>query len=587
MTGSGKGVSRFAAPLVVLVIVAAVYGSIYSREESISTGIGANLVPAERVLKGEVPYRDFYKIQTPGILLLNAALFKVLGASLLTALRGVLVFKILTVALVFVIARMLVPSFTALIPALLSMIWLPPGGPFRPAPIQYEMLFILAAIYFMLRWIDSSKATDVFAAGLAVGFVALFKQNVGIYSAIAFGLVIVLNVRRLPRSFKEAIRIYVDSWKTNARAHNAAAIGIGLPLAGLFIYLAANRALGAAARVFILGPGEHLQMKLTGYPLPKYAAVILVAGAAALIAAQYFSRKMPGRRILISAAVFFAACACAVAVPQGAIDNSVYWFAPSLFLYSAWQYLRSGGDASYEFGAGRRERGVLLMLLLFSMASYGEVFPRSVRGLLIGTMPPAFLLFTFLFGRMASFNRAGDRPKTRARSPFMPSGRRLAFAVVTIVLAVFALRVILPHYFQFDSGHSPRFKADTELAFDRGRGVYLPGKRAAEVSAAVEFIQSRVPEGGYFFAHALDATSYYFLADRNSPTGATLWNDAGTSDAERARTMKSLRDKQVRLVLTSGQASGGEGYGPLLDYMRDSFHQGGAIGKLIFLERNY
>ena len=582
-----KSPARFVAPLLLLVVVTAVYGSIYYREESISTGIGANLVPAERVLNGEVPYRDFYKIQTPGILLLNAGLFKLLGASLLTALRGVLVFKILTVVLVFVIARMIVPSFIATIPALLTMIWLPPGGPFRPAPIQYEMLFIMAAIYFMLRWMDSRKAVDVFAAGLAVGFVALFKQNVGIYAAIAFGLVIILNTRGLPRSLKEVAGVYVDSWKTNARAHNAAAIGIGLPLAGLFIYLAVNRALGAAARVFIKGPGEHLQMKFTGYPPPKYAAVILIAGAAALLAAQYFSRKAPKHKITISALVFLAASACALAVPQGAIDNSIYWFAPFLFLYAAWQYIKSGGDAPGEFAAGNRERGVLLILLLFSMASYGEVFPRSVRGLLIGTMPPAFLLFTFLLGRMASLNQVDETPQTRARNLFAPPGRRLVFAVTTIVLAVFALRVILPHYFQFDSGHLPRFQADTELAFDRGRGVYLPGKRAMEVNAAVEFIQSRVPEGGYFFAHALDATSYYFLADRNSPTGATLWNDAGTNDAERARTMKSLRDKQVRLVLTGEQAIGGEGYGPLLDYMRNSFHQSAAIGKLIFLERNY
>jgi hypothetical protein len=581
-----KGMARFAGPLVVLVIVTAVYGSIYFREESISTGIGANLVPAERVLKGEVPYRDFYKIQTPGILLLNAGLFKLLGASLLTALRGVFVFKILTVVLVFVIARLIVPSTVAIIPALLAMIWLPPGGPFRPAPIQYEMLFILAAIYFMLRWIDSRNAIDVFAAGLAVGLVALFKQNVGVYTAAAFGLVIILNTRGLPRSFKDALRVYRDSWKTNARAHTVAAIGVGLPLAGLFIYLAINRALAAAARVFVKGPGEHIQMKFTGYPLPKHVVVILIAGAAVLIAAHYLSQKAPKHRTLIGVLVIFGACACAIISPQAAIDNSIYWFAPLLFAYAAWQYLKSG-DGLGEFSEGTRERGVLLILLLFSMASYGEVFPRSVRGLLIGTMPPAFLLLTFLLGRVVSFDQTGEPVDASARNLFAPRGRRLVFAVMTIVLAVFALRVIVPHYVQFDSERGIGFKADTELAFERGRGVLLPNKRATEVTGSVEFIQSRVPEGGYFFAHALDATSYYFLADRNSPTGATLWNDAGTNDAERARTLKSLRDKQVRLVLTSEQAISTERFAPLLDHMKNSFYQSAAIGKLKFLERNY
>ena len=87
------------------------------------------------------------------------------------------------------------------------------------------------------------------------------------------------------------------------------------------------------------------------------------------------------------------------------------------------------------------------------------------------------------------------------------------------------------------------------------------------------------------FAHSLDTTSYYFLADRNSPTAATLWNDTGTNDAERARTIDALREKQVHLVLTSEQALAGERYGPLLDVLRTDFHETTRIGQIIFLER--
>jgi hypothetical protein len=208
--GAPRGLLWVIAPWIVLVVTALIYGSIYFREESLATGIGANLVPAERVLNGEVPYRDFYKIQTPGILLLNAGLFKLFGTSLLTAFRGVLVFKVLAVVMVFVVARLVVSPAAALIPTALSIAWLPPGGPFRPAPIQYEMLFILAAIYFTLRWIGSRRALDAFWAGLAVGLVAVFKQNVGVYLAIAFALALVVNTRGLPRSVAEAKEQYFD-----------------------------------------------------------------------------------------------------------------------------------------------------------------------------------------------------------------------------------------------------------------------------------------------------------------------------------------------------------------------------------------
>ena len=110
--------------------------------------------------------------------------------------------------------------------------------------------------------------------------------------------------------------------------------------------------------------------------------------------------------------------------------------------------------------------------------------------------------------------------------------------------------------------------------------------RAGEVNATVEFVRARVDEGGFFFAHALDSTPYYFLADRNSPTGATLWNDAGTNDAERVRTMQMLRQKQVKLVLTSDQALASERYEPLVEYLTSEFHQTKRIGKTVVLERD-
>ncbi|HYV06374.1 MAG TPA: hypothetical protein VFB82_17380, partial [Blastocatellia bacterium] len=118
------------------------------------------------------------------------------------------------------------------------------------------------------------------------------------------------------------------------------------------------------------------------------------------------------------------------------------------------------------------------------------------------------------------------------------------------------------------------------------RGIYLPKERAGEVNAAVDLVRGRVGDGGFFFAHALDATPYYFLSDRNSPTGATLWNDAGTNDGERVRTMEMLRQKHVQLVLTSDQALANERFEPLLEYLTREFHQTNRIGKLVVLEKN-
>src|SRR6185503_656299 len=220
-----------------------------------------------------------------------------------------------------------------------------------------------------------------------------------------------------------------------------------------------------------------------------------------------------------TACLLAGAAVSALIVPQSAIDNFVFWFAPSLFFYALVEYFRASRNNESEYGAGNPSRGVLLVLLLFAVASYGEVFPRSVRGLLIGTLPPAFILLAFLFGKHRP-HQSRDRSGAKAGSLFALPERAVVFSALGLVLAVFALRTILPHYLDFDSSRRLKFKADTELSFDRGRGVYLPGMRATEANSTVDFIRSRVEEGGYFFAHALDGTSYYFLSDRNSPTGA-------------------------------------------------------------------
>lgn len=565
-------------PVLVFLIAGFVYLSVFRRAESIPTAVGANLVPAERVLKGEVPYLDFYKIQAPGILLINAAVFSLFGTGLLTALATVLVFKVLTIVVVFLCARSVANWKAALIAALLSLVWLAPGGPFRSAPVQFEMFFILSAIWFTLGWISEGQPRNVFMAGVAVGVVAVFKQNVGVYSFIALAGVLLLNRRGVPRSFGEASSLLRESLRNDLRTKLIGLLGVSLPLAAMAGYLIYKGALGAAMGVFLRGPGEHLQSRFTGYPLPKLAAALILASVFLFFIARWLIGRYPRSLTFVNTGLVVAGVLIASLVTEEAINNSVYWFAPCLFATACWFYYRGRGD----YASGNVDRGKLLVLLLFSVAAYGEVFPRSVRGLVIDTIPPAFVLLVFLLrGKLRNENNS-DEP-----SYVWKSQRKVIFAYLTAVMLIFAARTIGPTYFVIGGGRLLSFRADTELKFDRGRGVFLPAKRARRVSLAVELVRSRVEPGGYIFAHAVDATSYYFLADRNSPTGATLWNDTGTNDAERARTVAALRDKQVRLVLTNERALEIERYRPLLDLLNAEFHVLDRIGQMSFLERNY
>src|SRR5262245_59599666 len=71
------------------------YGLFYNRGAWLSV-IGYSVSPAERVLQGEIPYRDFLYNYTPGILWLNALLMRLFDTNLLTIHLGLYAFKIAT-----------------------------------------------------------------------------------------------------------------------------------------------------------------------------------------------------------------------------------------------------------------------------------------------------------------------------------------------------------------------------------------------------------------------------------------------------------------------------------------------------------
>src|ERR1043165_6350372 len=94
-----------AACLAVLAVTALIYGALFNRESVLSYSIGYNLYSAERILAGEVPYRDFHTLYPPETLYLNARLFQWFGVSLYTALFGVFIFTTLTVLFIYLSGR--------------------------------------------------------------------------------------------------------------------------------------------------------------------------------------------------------------------------------------------------------------------------------------------------------------------------------------------------------------------------------------------------------------------------------------------------------------------------------------------------
>src|SRR5215468_392377 len=91
-TTAAKSPLRDSLPLLITVVTGvACYSLFWNRGLGLSV-IGYSIAPAERVMQGEVPYRDFLFNYTPGILWVNALLMKVFGVTLLTTRVGLFIF---------------------------------------------------------------------------------------------------------------------------------------------------------------------------------------------------------------------------------------------------------------------------------------------------------------------------------------------------------------------------------------------------------------------------------------------------------------------------------------------------------------
>jgi 4-amino-4-deoxy-L-arabinose transferase-like glycosyltransferase len=140
---------------------------------------------ALRVLGGQVPYRDFQSLYTPGLAYVHATLFGLVGGPFLLAPRVLaLAARAAQALLLFGLARPLVrrPLWAA-VPGVFMLIGLD-DAPVRwePHPGWLSTLFAVLA-----AWCLSQRPTTrwLVAAGIAAGMAYVFKQNTGAFMLAA------------------------------------------------------------------------------------------------------------------------------------------------------------------------------------------------------------------------------------------------------------------------------------------------------------------------------------------------------------------------------------------------------------------
>jgi 4-amino-4-deoxy-L-arabinose transferase-like glycosyltransferase len=213
-------------------LLATGYLLLFRRYTTIEPDEGIVLQGAQRILRGEVLYRDFFSFLTPGSFYLQALLFKVFGNSFLVPRSTLAVLGGMFSAIGYLLARRVCRRSTALIAvALLTLITLP----YRFLALHNWDSTLLAclAIYCAVRMVGSAHAGWAFAMATLTSLTLLFEQSKGVGLALGLGLGLV-SVRVLRASRLEVRRVDLI----------AIAAGLVWPFVVTFGYFFSQHALG-------------------------------------------------------------------------------------------------------------------------------------------------------------------------------------------------------------------------------------------------------------------------------------------------------------------------------------------------------
>jgi len=148
---------------------------------------GLTLFGADRVLRGDVPYRDFWTIYGPGNFYALAALFRVFGEQVLVERAFDIAAKTAIVVNVYAIVRVFAGRAVGLGAAALSLglvMFLRSYG----APVFPAMAALLTAVSLLRHESASTRPGACAAAGVAVAAGTLFRHDLGAYAFVALGI---------------------------------------------------------------------------------------------------------------------------------------------------------------------------------------------------------------------------------------------------------------------------------------------------------------------------------------------------------------------------------------------------------------
>lgn len=233
---------------------------------------------AERILDGDIPYKDFWFVYTPGNLYALAILFKIFGPSILIARIFNTLICFLLVFVTYLLGKKMISNKIILILLIvLTTLWAGLFGQW--ANINLPLLFALLSSYFYLEYIERKEDLYLILTGFLAGLTFFFKYDIAVYLFLSITLTLIAYKYNLNKSIASRKKIFL--------IFNLFAmflIGFIIVLIPLLTYFIVNVPLDDLISQFITFPTKIYPVyRQFPFPLPKSITIIVIYYFAPLI----------------------------------------------------------------------------------------------------------------------------------------------------------------------------------------------------------------------------------------------------------------------------------------------------------------
>lgn len=480
---------------------------------------GFQVALAGRILDGQLIYRDFLALPSPGSFYTVAWLMQLFGQELIVVRWAVLIIGLGIMLATLAIARHLMNWIFAAVAALLAVVW----GWFYVAANFYswEAMFVgLLALLAFLRYTRTERWWWIFLAGLATGATLMVKQNIGVYTGLALAGALWISL-----VFETSGLRAVASRRLRA----SLILGLGAALVVLPVLVL----------LFAAGAGPYLYENWWYYPqyiypqglslpypvlepvLPKYPTVLQATQAfyAGLLSQPETYTFWIKLLMYLPALVYPFALLMLIGF---AIRLHVTAPAPAI----------------------KREAQTLLAIALFGILTFLQAWPRSDETHILFGMQPGYILLAYisycLWRGLVWLPDLARRAVLRLR--FRSLGTIVA-AILLVLDAVLLVPVLLPQATLLKSGIDDtalRYQGFTvELQTPRGRGILTIPIEEQRIDGVSVYILSHTAPGEPIFIVPW-AAGLYFLTDRPNPTRYDLLYDGSIDHADYPKLIQTL-----------------------------------------------